>query len=452
MKELHYDVCVIGGGPTGTVAAIAAARKGMKTILVEQHAYLGGALTACGTGPQMTFHAGEKQVVLGIPQEMAQEMVKRGFSTGHVKDGVGFCDTTTAFDPEGMKVVWEDMVMESGAQLLYHAVFTGCQVENGKIKSAQIYTKGGFYDLYADVFIDASADADVAHNAGVSSVFGRDSDNLAQPMTMNFHVYNVDREKLCKFMEENPDDMFHLVPKDVRNRRRFDISGVYSRMKAAKEAGDFTYDREAVLCFETSTDGEYVVNMTRITKHSAVDAFELTEAEIIGRKQVQETLKFLRKYIPGFENCHLAFSGPNIGVRESRKINGVYRLTVDDLTNNVMFPDAIAMGGYPIDVHSPDGEGTLHKFLKPGSWYSIPYRCLITNEIENLIVAGRCISATQEACSSTRLTPIVMALGQAAGTAAAQSIREKTPANAIDTDLLRDTLKKDGVFLEEYQA
>ena len=110
------------------------------------------------------------------------------------------------------------------------------------------------------------------------------------------------------------------------------------------------------------------------------------------------------------------------------------------------------MGGYPIDVHSPDGEGTLHKFLKPGSWYSIPYRCLITNEIENLIVAGRCISATQEACSSTRLTPIVMALGQAAGTAAAQSIREKTPANALDTDLLRDTLKKDGVFLEEYKG
>ncbi|MBE5782133.1 MAG: FAD-dependent oxidoreductase [Clostridiales bacterium] len=451
MKRLDFDVAVIGGGPTGTVAAIASARCGMNTILIEQHGYLGGALTACGTGPQMTFHAGERQVVTGIPQEMTEEMIRRGFSTGHVKDGVGFCDTTTAFDPEGMKVVWEDMVMESGAQILYHAVFTGCKVENGVIKSAQIYTKGGFYDLRAKVFIDASADADVANAAGIGSVFGRESDNLAQPMTMNFHVYNVDREKVCQYMAENPDDLFHCVPKDVRNRQRFDISGVYSRMKAAKEAGEFTYDREAVLCFETSTDGEYIVNMTRITKHSAVDAFELTEAEILGRKQVQETLHFLRKYVPGFENCRLAFSGPNIGIRESRKINGVYKLTVDDLTGNVMFPDAVAMGGYPIDVHSPDGEGTLHKFLKPGSWYSIPYRCLITHEVENIIVAGRCISATQEACSSTRLTPIVMALGQAAGTAAAQSIATGVPANQIDTDVLRDTLKKNGVFLEEYR-
>ena len=165
--ENFYDVLIIGGGPAGTVAAIASARQGAKTILIEQHAYLGGAMTAAGTGPQMTFHAGEKQVVLGIPEEMTREMVRRGFCTGHVPDGVGFCSSTTAFDPEGMKVVWEDMAMESGVTLLYHAMFTGCEVENGSITSAQIFTKGGFYQLNAKVFIDASADADVAHYAGV---------------------------------------------------------------------------------------------------------------------------------------------------------------------------------------------------------------------------------------------------------------------------------------------
>lgn len=454
MKQLNFDVAVIGGGPAGTVAAIASARCGARTILVEQHAYLGGALTACGTGPQMTFHAGERQVVTGIPEEMTAEMVRRGFSTGHVPDGVGFCATTTAFDSEGMKVVWEDMAIESGVTLLYHAVFTGCTVEDGAIKSAQIYTKGGFYELGAKVFIDASADADVANAAGIGSVFGRESDNLAQPMTMNFHVYGVDREKLIDFVASNMDDMFHRTPKNVRSMRRYDISGAFSKINAAKAAGEFVYNknRDTVLCFETSNDGEYVVNMTRISMKSAVDAFELTEAEILGRKQVQETLHFLQKYIPGFENCRLAYSGPNIGIRESRKINGVYKLTVDDLTGNVMFPDAVVMGGYPIDVHSPDGNNTVHKFLKPGSWYSIPYRSLITNEISNLIVAGRCISATQEACSSTRLTPIVMGLGQAAGTAAAQSIRTGVAANRIDTDELRETLMANGVFLEEYRA
>lgn len=451
MKELNFDVAVIGGGPAGTAAAIASARHGAKTILVEQYAFLGGAMTACGTGPQMTFHAGEKQVVCGLPQEMTEEMIRRGFCTGHVPDGVGFCSSTTAFDPEGMKVVWEDMAMDSGVTLLYHAVFTGCQVEDGRITSAQIYTKGGFYQLNAKVFIDASADADVANAAGISSVFGRESDNLAQPMTMNFHVYGVDRDKLCDYVENNLDDMFHMTPKKIRPLRRYDISGAFSKIQAAKEAGDLTYNRDTVLCFETSNDGEYVVNMTRISKRSAVDAFDLTEAEIIGRKQVQETLHFLRKYIPGFENCRLAFSGPNIGIRESRKINGIYKLTVEDLTGNVMFPDAVAMGGYPIDVHSPDGNNTVHKFLKPGSWYSIPYRCLVTNEVENLIVAGRCISATQEACSSTRLTPIVMALGQAAGTAAAQSVATGEKANSLNTDVLRMTLKQDGAFLEEYR-
>ena len=454
MKQLHFDVAVIGGGPAGTVAAIASARQGAKTILIEQHAYLGGAMTAAGTGPQMTFHAGEKQVVLGIPEEMTQEMIRRGFCSGHVPDGVGFCSSTTAFDPEGMKIVWEDMAMESGVTLLYHAVFTGCEVKDGAITSAQIFTKGGFYQLNAKVFIDASADADVAHYAGVPTTFGRESDNLAQPMTLNFHVYGVDRDKLCDYVENNLDDMFRLTPRKIRPLKRYDISGAFSKINAAKEAGEFVYNknRDTVLCFETSNDGEYVVNMTRISMKSAVDAFDLTEAEILGRKQVQETFHFLKKYIPGFENCKLAYSGPNIGVRESRKINGVYKLTVDDLTGNVMFPDAVAMGGYPIDVHSPDGNNTIHKFLKPGSWYSIPYRSLITNEIDNLIVAGRCISATQEACSSTRLTPIVMALGQAAGTAAAQSVRTGEKANALNTDVLREQLKKDGAFLEEYRG
>ena len=452
MKELNFDVVVIGGGPAGTVAAIASARCGAKTILVEQHAYLGGAMTACGTGPQMTFHAGQTQVVRGIPEEMTQEMIRRGFCSGHVPDGVGFCSSTTAFDSEGMKVVWEDMAMDSGVTLLYHAVFTGCEVQDGAIKSARIYTKGGFYQLNAKVFIDASADADVANSAGISSVFGRESDNLAQPMTMNFHVYGVDRDKLCDYVENNLDDMFHMTPKQIRPLKRYDISGAFSKVKAAKEAGEFNYNRDTVLCFETSNDGEYIVNMTRISKHSAVDAFDLTDAEIQGRKQVQETLHFLRKYIPGFENCRLAYSGPNIGIRESRKINGVYKLTAEDLTENVMFPDAVAMGGYPIDVHSPDGVNTVHRFLKPGSWYSIPYRCMITNEVENLIVAGRCISATQDACSSTRLTPIVMALGQAAGTAAAQSVATGQKANGLDTDRLRRTLKENGAFLDEYHA
>ena len=144
-------------------------------------------------------------------------------------------------------------------------------------------------------------------------------------------------------------------------------------------------------------------------------------------------------------------TGPSIGIRESRKICGVYRLTAEDLLENTMFPDAIAMGGYPIDIHSPDGAAMKHRFLKPGSWYSVPYRALVTEQVENLIVAGRCLSATHEACAAVRVTPIVMAMGQAAGTAAAQSAQTGQAANRLNTDTLRDTLKANGAFLEEYR-
>lgn len=450
MKQLHYDVVIVGGGPAGTVAAIASARLGAKTLLIEQNGFLGGALTACGTAPQMTFHAGDVQVVQGIPQEMVDEMIRRGFSTGHIPDAVGFCSSTTAFDPEGMKIVWEDMCLEAGVTLMYHTVFTDCEMEDGKISAVIVYNKGGFYHITATTFVDASADADVATRAGVTSCYGRESDHLAQPMTMNFHVYGVDREKVCDYVLDNLNDMFHMTPKNLRELAHYDISGAFSKIQAAKDAGEFHIDRDTVLCFETNTPGEYCINMTRISKLSAVDPFDLTKAEIEGRKQVQETLKFLQKYIPGFENCHLAFSGPNIGIRESRKVDGVYKLTEDDLVANVMFPDAIAMGGYPIDVHSPDGGNTVHRFLRPGSWYSIPYRSLIVHNPCNLIVAGRCLSATHVACSAIRVTPVLMGIAQAAGTAAALTISTGRCANQLDTDLLREILKQNGAFLEPY--
>lgn len=449
-KKLQYDVAVIGGGPAGTMAAIASARKGAKTILVEQNGYLGGMLTAGGVGPQMTFHAGKKQVIYGLPDELVERLKREGFSVGHIPDGVGFCGTTTPFDAEGMKITLETMAIEAGVTLLYHTVYTGCSTEGGKITRANLYSKNGFMELDAKVFIDASADADLATHAGVTSVYGRETDHLAQPMTMNVKVFNVDRARLQEYIDMNPDDVYERTPSNLKELPRYSILGGYKFIKIGKECGDFNIDRDMVLCFETNNKSEFIINMTRIIKKSAINPFDLTDAEIDGRKQAHETVNFLKKYIPGFENCVLIQTGPHIGIRESRKIDGVYKLTGDDLVHNVMFDDGISMGGYPIDIHSPDGITTQHKFLKENSWYSVPYRCLITNQIDNLIVAGRCISATHEACSAIRLTPIVMSLGQGAGTAAAQAVADGCAVNKLDTVKLRQTLKADGVFLEEY--
>lgn len=449
-RNLQFDVAVIGGGPAGTVAAIASAMQGAKTILVEKNGYLGGALTGCGTGPQMSYHAGSVQVVCGIPEKMEQEMVKRGYSTGHQPDAVGYCATTTAFDPEGLKMVWEDMALEAGVTLLYHTVYTGCTKENGRIKSVRLYSKGGFMNLTADEFIDASADADLAVDAGVPTTYGREEDQVAQPMTMNFHVYGVDRKELCAFVMENRDDMAAGTPENLSEYRHYDISGAYKRVAKSKREGKYPIDRENVLCFETNTDGEYVVNMTRIKDCSAVDPFELTKAEIEGRRQVRAVFDFLKENIPGFENAHMMYTGPEIGIRESRHIVGSYTLTDQDLIQNVMFPDAIAMGGYPIDDHTKGIEDPRKAKFHMGSWYSVPYRSL-TADVKNLLVAGRCISATHSACAAIRVTPIVMAIGQAAGTAAAFAADEGICVQDVDTDRLRQQLVKDGAFLTDYK-
>lgn len=449
--DLQYDIVVIGGGPAGSVAAIAAARGGAKTLLVEQNGYLGGMLTMAGTGPQMTFHAGQTQVVKGIPDEIVQRLKALGLSPGHMEDYVGYASSVTPFDAEGMKLVLETMAIEAGVTLLYHTVYTGCTVESGAITKVQLYSKNGFFDATAKVFIDASADADLAVHAGVTTQYGRASDNLAQPMTMNIKVGGVDREAMMDYVSSHREDMLSTIPFDrLRQIPRTGMQGAYSQIILAKKNNEFSVDRDMVLCFETNNKGEFILNMSRIVKKSAVDPFDLTAAEIEGRKQAHQIVAFMRKYIPGFSNCHILTTGPHIGIRESRKINGVYKLTAEDLLANKMFPDAIAMGGYPIDIHSPDGASMEHHYLKSGSWYSIPYRSLIAPEISNLLVAGRCISATHEACAAVRVTPILMAAAEAAGTAAAQCTKYTTTVQSLDTALLRSTLKAHGAFLQEY--
>ncbi len=450
-QNLNFDVVVVGGGPAGAVAAIAAARQGVKTLLVEQYGYLGGMLTVAGVGPQMTFHAGKTQVVRGIAQEIICRLKELGLSPGHMEDFVGYASSITPFDAEGMKYVLETMAQEAGVQLLYHTVFTGCTVENGKITKIQLYSKNGFFEVGAKVFLDCTADADLSTCAGVPSLYGRESDHLAQPMTLNIKVAGVDRDKMIEYVRSNRNDMLATIPFDrLHQIPRSGIQGAYSLIEKAKAAGEFDVDRNMVLCFETNTPGEIILNMSRIIRKSAVDAFDLTDAEVEGRRQARQILDFMRKNIPGFENCHIISTGPHIGVRESRKIHGIYKLTAEDLLDNRMFEDAIAMGGYPIDIHSPDGAAMKHRHLKPGSWYSVPYRSLVTKEIENLIVAGRCISASHEACAAIRVTPIVMAVGQAAGTAAAQSVATGECANRLDAQKLRENLRKNDVFLDNY--
>ena len=453
MQILKFDVVVLGGGPGGVVAAIAAARAGAKTLLVEREGYLGGALTSCGVGPMMTFHAGETQVICGLAGEMVDRLMARRYSPGHMEDFVGYTSTVTPFDAEGMKIVWEDMAVEAGVTLLYHAVYTGCEAERGHIRSVDVFTKGGFLKINANVFVDATADADVAVNAGIGTVYGRETDNHAQPMTLNMKLYGVDREAMMAYVLSNPEDNLPSIPHErLRLIPRTGMQGAYSILQKAKDNGEFHIDRDQVLVFETNNFGEFIINMSRVCKHKIMDAFDYTAAEIEGRKQCAEIYAFLRNHVPGFANSRVAFTGPSIGVRESRKVNGVYKLMAEDLLENKMFDDAVSMGGYPIDIHSPDGSAMEHRHLAPDSWYSIPYRSLIAKEVDNLVMAGRCISASHEALAAIRATPILMGYSQASGLAAAMAAKNGCGVQAVDVQALRKQLRVDGVFLEPYQA
>ena len=456
-EHLDFDVIVIGGGPAGTTAAIAAGRNGAKVLLVERFGALGGMLTTSGTGPMMSFHAGKTQVVRGIPDEIVQRLAARGDSPGHMDDFVGYCATITPFSAEGMKLVLEEMCLEAGVTLLYHTDFIDCRLQDGRIASVRLHAKNGFFEARAKVYVDASADADLAVSAGVGAVYGRETDHLAQPMSLNLLVGGVDREPFMDFVQAHRDEMYpHMLIDRLRELPRTGLSGGRAILDRARAEGGTTLENKSMLCFETNTRGQFIINMTHMPKLSSVDAFGLTQAEIEGRQQAHETFRFFKKYIPGFENAHLIQTGPNIGIRESRKIDGVYRLTGEDLAGSVMFPDAVAMGGYPIDIHSPGGYGEKRDRptpkLAPGAWYSIPYRCLITRELRNLIVAGRCISTTHEACGAVRVTPILMAIAQGAGTAAAMAAGAGIPVQAVDTDALRAQLRADGAFLEEYKG
>ena len=447
-----YDVVVCGGGPSGSIAAIASARLGVRTLVVEQYGFLGGALTAQSVSPMMSFHAGDKQVVQGIPDEVVERLVRYGASPGHIVDSIGYASSVTPFDAEGLKIVLEEMVTEAGGEVLFHTTLADVEVKGKEINRILVCTKSGLLCLAAKIFIDATGDGDLIAHAGVDYQKGRKEDGVSQPMTTNFRVGNVDILKVRQYILEHPQEFRIKDLESVKSAPRLSVSGFYELVRKAKDAGEFSIERKSILFFETNILGEVNVNTTRIFLKNATDARQFSEAEMEGRKQATEVFKFLKKWVPGFENAVYISSGFQIGVRESRHLKGCYILTEEDLVEDRPFEDTIAIGGYPVDIHPPtptDAQLSLkvskrERSIQQGWSYQIPYRCLINSQVVNLIVTGRCISATHQAAGAIRVTPIVMAIGQGAGTAAALAAMRGCSPHEIDIKELKETLKKNG--------
>ncbi len=448
-----FDVLVVGGGNAGCAAALAAARRGASTLLVERYGFLGGTATAAMVGPWMTFHSGSKRIVGGIAQEIVERLQRNGGSPGHLPDSSDYVSTITPFDPEIHKALLFEMMREAGVQLLLHSYFLRALMQPpddgaAAVAGATFATVGGERQYRAAATIDATADAYLADSAGVRTQQG-DARGRVQPASLMFRLSHVDLGQTAQYLRAHPDQMRTSLKTHERTADTLTaVAGLNDLWNQALANGEVAIPREVVSFFITPYADEVTVNMTRVIDIDPLNPDDLTRAEVEARGQVMQLLEFFRRRVPGFADARLAATGAQIGVRESRRIVGEYTLTRDDVLNARKFPDAVARSAYPIDIHNPAGTGTLTQRLAPGESYEIPYRCLVPQSVDRLLVAGRCISTTHEALASTRLTPTVMTLGQAAGTAAALATKSGTPLRAVDAERLRSALEEDGVLLE----
>lgn len=439
------DVLVVGGGPAGIAAAIASARTGARTTLVERYGFLGGNATASLVGPFMSSFSddGEEQLVVGIFDEIVRRMEAAGgaMHPANVRGGsaeAGFYihghDHVTPFDPEVLKTVAADMILEAGGTLLLHSFFVQPLMEGAnRVSGIVVANKNGLQALRAETIVDCSADADVAARAGVPFSVGRESDGLMQPVTMFFRVANVDDAAVEAYVQAHPEERGTLFK---------------TLVEEARARGEWTLPREKVGIYRTPQHGVWRVNTSRIQGINGADARDLTRAEVEGRRQVHQLMRFFRTRLPGFANATLMDTATQIGVRETRHMHGRYTLTADDLTSGRHFPDVIARYGYPMDIHSPTGNsGYFSEAGKTANSYEIPFGCLVPQVIENMLIAGRCLSATHEAHAAVRVMPAAFAMGQAAGTAAALGIEHRVAPGDVPVDLLQRTLRAAGVNL-----
>jgi len=437
------DVLVVGSGPAGLGAAIGAADAGARVVLAERYGFLGGMATAALVMPLASYFSSDlaatragaaglvptdsthgRPVIGGVLQQLIDRLVAIGGAiapselTGYV----------TPFDAEAFKNVAMDAINDAGVEVLLHAFASQVLVEDGRIEGVVFETKSGPVVVNASCVVDCTGDGDIAAAAGAPYEVGRAEDGLTQPMTLYFQLLEFDRAAWEAYVETHAGQWFGVF-------------GLWDLIREAHEKHDFSPPREDILMFATPFGDEVAMNSTRVTEVLGTDVFDLTRAEWEGHGQAREIARFMRDHVPGFERSRMKQSGTQVGVRETRRILGEYQLTQDDVLQARKHDDAVAQNAYPMDIHNPRGRGTMLRRVPPGEAYDVPLRCLIPRDVDGLLVAGRCLSATHEALSSVRVMPSCVATGQGAGVAAAlavigNTVPRRVAAKAVQAQLL----------------
>lgn len=445
------DVLVVGGGPAGLCAAVASARNGADTLLIEQNGFCGGMATAGLVAPFMTCYdsGGGKLLIRGLFSEIVDRLCARGGALPLSGIGAPSAFTSyigpghihvTPFKAETLKLVADDMLSEAGVRVLYHTAFVSAVTTGQTVDSVIIHQKNGLRAIKARMVIDCSGDADVAADAGAPFFLGDESSGKMQPATMFFRINHVDSARIDADIEANRDNFYRVNGVNYRS--------LHWWVEKARAAGDWTLDRVSIGLFRGVDEDEWSINTSRIMDVDGTDSESLTRAEFVGRRQAEEIFNFLVKYVPGCENARMIATGSTVGIRETRHIRGVDTLTSDDLLACRIPDNSILLAANSVDVHGKFGpRSNEYITLPPGKCYGIPYGCLIPRGTRNLLVAGRSISANSDAAGAIRVMPPCMGLGQAAGTAAALAVRNGTAAADVEIRMLRRTLAEQGAYL-----
>jgi glycine/D-amino acid oxidase-like deaminating enzyme len=427
----EYEVVVLGGGPAGIAAAVAAARAGRKTLLIERYGFLGGMGTAAGVtnfcGLHANVHGEIRQVVHGVADELLQRIARLGgLNQPHALFGK---TVAQAYDTAAYKIAADDLLLSAGVEVLFHALGAGVVMDGARrVRALLVETKSGRFAVLGRAFVDASGDGDLAAWAGAPYELGDGHGNMLYPSTM-FRVNGIDPGRAGKAWE--------VIPK---------------LMLQAEAEGRYKFPRKTPIVRPQKSGIEWRVNLTQLANRegnamNGVDARDLSEAEVLGRRQIAEVAGFLRE-VPGFESSYIVDIAPQVGIRETRRVRGAYQLTEADVLECASFDDTVGVNGWPLELHlKGDVEFRWPKIPESRGFNHLPYRMTLPEGLDNVWVAGRCASMSHEAQSAARVTGACFVMGQAVGTAADLALKDETNAADVDVAVLQARLEDNGAYL-----
>lgn len=439
----EVDILVVGGGPAGIMAARAAAESGLKVMLIESRGYVGGNLTL---GLPILGYLGRKgnQVVEGLPQMLIDRLRARGKASEHkpCKNHVSL----TIIDSEEVKDVALEMLEDVGVKILFYVLCSDVIKEGNDVKGVIIESKEGREAILAKTVIDCTGDGDVAFRAGVECHKG-DADGGMQPPTLMFCMRGVNVQELRDAIVNHPEEFdMDVMPTEQFKSGPFIVVGFRKKIEEAREKG-YSIPVARTILITGLADDEIWVNMSRVCGVDSTNPTSYTDGEITARMQNDEIERYLRDFIPGFEHAWRDKVAAFMGIRESRVIKGKYVLTADDILSCRKFEDAVGVASYPVDIHHSHGDDCTMMWCP--DCYDLPYRMLVPEKVENLLVAGRCASMTHEAMASARVMSTCMVMGEAAGRAAKIAVEEGVPVSKVNVEAVREDLRENGAYLRD---